>query len=32
MLVEVINAGVSGDTTAGGLDRLGLGVPEHTDA
>jgi acyl-CoA thioesterase-1 len=30
--VEVINAGVSGDTTAGGLDRLGWAVPERTGA
>jgi acyl-CoA thioesterase-1 len=30
--VEVINAGVSGDTTAGGLDRLAWAVPERTDA
>jgi len=30
--VEVINAGVSGDTTAGGLERVGWAVPEHTDA
>ncbi len=30
--VDVINAGVSGDTTAGGLDRLGWAVPEKTDA
>jgi acyl-CoA thioesterase-1 len=30
--VEVINAGVSGDTTAGGLERLGWAVPEGTDA
>ena len=30
--VEVINAGVSGDTTAGGLDRVGWAVPERTPA
>lgn len=30
--VEVINAGVSGDTTAGGLERLAWAVPDHTDA
>jgi acyl-CoA thioesterase-1 len=30
--VEVINAGVSGDTTAGGLDRLQWSVPDNTDA
>jgi len=30
--VEVINAGVSGDTTAGGLARVGWAVPEQTDA
>ena len=30
--VEVINAGVSGDTTAGGLERLRWAVPERTDA
>lgn len=30
--VEVINAGVSGDTTAGGLDRVAWAVPERTDA
>jgi acyl-CoA thioesterase-1 len=30
--VEVINAGVSGDTTAGGLARVAWAVPEHTDA
>jgi acyl-CoA thioesterase I len=30
--VEVINAGVSGDTTAGGLERVGWAVPEHTAA
>jgi len=31
-VVEVINAGVSGDTTAGGLERLRWAVPEKTDA
>ena len=30
--VEVINAGVSGDTTAAGLERLRWAVPEKTDA
>jgi acyl-CoA thioesterase I len=30
--VEVINAGVSGDTTAGGLERLRWAVPGHTGA
>ena len=30
--VEVINAGVSGDTTAAGLDRVGWAVPERTPA
>jgi acyl-CoA thioesterase-1 len=30
--VEVINAGVSGDTTANGLERLRWAVPEGTDA
>jgi len=30
--VEVINAGVSGDTTAGGLERIRWAVPEKTDA
>jgi acyl-CoA thioesterase-1 len=30
--VEVINAGVSGDTTAGGLERVRWAVPDHTDA
>lgn len=30
--VEVINAGVSGDTTAGGLERVKWAVPERTDA
>jgi acyl-CoA thioesterase-1 len=30
--VEVINAGVSGDTTRGGLERLDWAVPEDTDA
>jgi acyl-CoA thioesterase-1 len=30
--VEIINAGVSGDTTAGGLARLKWAVPERTDA
>ena len=31
-VVEVINAGVSGDTTAAGLERLRWAVPERTDA
>ncbi len=30
--VVVINAGVSGDTTAGGLERLAWAVPDGTDA
>jgi acyl-CoA thioesterase I len=30
--VEVINAGVSGDTTRGGLERLDWAVPEGADA
>lgn len=30
--VEVTNAGVSGDTTAGGLERVGWAVPKGTDA
>jgi acyl-CoA thioesterase-1 len=30
--VEVTNAGVSGDTTAGGLERVSWAVPESTDA
>ena len=30
--VEVVNAGVSGDTTRGGLERLDWSVPEGTDA
>ena len=29
--VEIVNAGVSGDTAAGGLDRLDWSVPEGTD-
>ena len=29
---EIINAGVSGDTATGGLDRLGWSVPDSTDA
>ncbi|HEV2565543.1 MAG TPA: arylesterase [Microvirga sp.] len=29
--VEVANAGVSGDTTSGGLDRLDWSVPDGTD-
>src|SRR4051812_37764120 len=29
---EMVNAGVSGDTTSGGRDRLHLSVPEGTDA
>lgn len=31
-VVEVINAGVSGDTTAGGLERVRWAVPDKTDA
>jgi len=30
--VEIINAGVSGDTTSGGLARLDWSVPDGTDA
>ena len=30
--VEIINAGVSGDTTAAGLERLRWAVPDRTDA
>ena len=30
--VDIINAGVSGDTTAGGLERLKWAVPAETDA
>lgn len=30
--VEVVNAGVSGDTTRGGLERLDWAVPDDTDA
>ena len=30
--VEIINAGVSGDTSSGGRDRLDWSVPEGTDA
>jgi acyl-CoA thioesterase I len=30
--VEVVNAGVSGDTTASGLERLAWTVPERTEA
>ena len=30
--VDVINAGVSGDTTAGGLERLTWAIPDATDA
>jgi acyl-CoA thioesterase-1 len=32
LAIEVINAGVSGDTAAGGLARLDWSVPEGTDA
>jgi len=32
LAVEVVNAGVSGDTAAGGLARLDWSVPEGTDA
>jgi acyl-CoA thioesterase-1 len=30
--VEIVNAGVSGDTASGGLDRVDWSVPEGTDA
>ena len=30
--VDMINAGVSGDTTSGGRDRLDWSVPEGTEA
>ena len=30
--VEIVNAGVSGDTTSGGLARLDWSIPEGTDA
>src|SRR5687767_8832284 len=30
--VEIINAGVSGDTASGGLERLDWSVPDGTDA
>lgn len=30
--VEVVNAGVSGDTTSGGLDRLDWSIPDGADA
>ncbi len=30
--VEIVNAGVSGDTTAGGLARLDWSIPDGTDA
>lgn len=30
--VTIVNAGVSGDTSAGGLERLDWSVPEETDA
>jgi acyl-CoA thioesterase-1 len=29
---EIVNAGVSGDTATGGLDRVGWSVPDGTDA
>jgi acyl-CoA thioesterase-1 len=32
LTVNVVNAGVSGDTTAGGLSRLDWSVPDGTDA
>ena len=32
LAIEVINAGVSGDTASGGLARLDWSVPEGTDA
>lgn len=31
-LIEIANAGVSGDTTAGGLERLDWSIPDGTDA
>lgn len=30
--IEIVNAGVSGDTTAGGLARLDWSIPDDTDA
>jgi len=30
--VEVVNAGVSGDTTSGGLQRLDWSIPDHANA
>lgn len=30
--IEIVNAGISGDTTAGGLARLDWAVPDGTDA
>ncbi|WP_227651882.1 GDSL-type esterase/lipase family protein, partial [Klebsiella pneumoniae] len=30
--VDVLNAGVSGDTTTGGRDRLDWSIPDGTDA
>jgi acyl-CoA thioesterase-1 len=32
IVVDMINAGVSGDTTSGGRDRLDWSIPEGTDA
>jgi acyl-CoA thioesterase-1 len=32
LAVEIVNAGVSGDTSSGGLSRLDWSVPEGTDA
>ena len=32
MAVTIVNAGVSGDTASGGLDRLDWSVPDGTDA
>jgi acyl-CoA thioesterase I len=32
VMVDIINAGVSGDTTAGGRDRLAWSIPEGTEA
>ena len=32
LAVEIVNAGVSGDTASGGLARLDWSVPEGTDA
>src|SRR5262245_29272358 len=32
MNVDILNAGVSGDTTSGGRDRLDWSIPDGTDA